>query len=160
MGFYIKHLRLLTAVFSLILFCACRQKGGNQFSDFIDLGETGMSPGRQYIFEPFKVNLKDSLPNDFNVFIEIRYSEKCKISGLPLLIEYSSLKEDSIHNAEILIDLFDMNSNLPGKSAYGIYETSYKLIEHQPFEESFFVSIATPEIDTGGVLSLGVVCRN
>lgn len=126
------------------------------FSVFIDFGEEGLIPEKNYLFD----NL-DSLANVSklkNGVLEIcvRYTDRCKIKNLPLNVEYSSLSSDSIYSKSIEINLFDNEDNVKGKGNFGIYETVFPVISDINFKDALYISISTTENLTSGILSLGV----
>lgn len=114
-----------------------------------------------YEFMPFDSLLyKDSLLKfDYNLFLIVRYTEKCRLKNLPLNIEYASLNRDSVISLNINIPLYNSNGRPVGYGNYGLYETSYALLEKINPEEGFYIAVKTHEENTPGINSLGIVCR-
>lgn len=141
---------------TLILSIACSDKLQKNF--FYDLGEEGMIPDKQYLFSPFDSLFfdKDSF---YKIDLSIRYSDNCHIKKLPLEIEYSSLNKDSIYKKKFMVALFDDEDHFKGKGNFGVYEDIIPLLENQPAEEGFFISVSTPDKKTAGLISLGIICK-
>ena len=150
----------LLVFFSLFIFLSCEKNSQFQEASFFDFGEKGMVPNFQYVFYPFKA-LSDSSGNDcFSITLAVRYTSEYKYKNLPLKVEYLSSEPDTIIERILSVPLFDDKDGFTGKGNLGIYEAKVPLIEITGFGEDFFISIETPENNTNGILSLGVICKN
>ncbi|MCH5235709.1 MAG: hypothetical protein J1E16_10480 [Muribaculaceae bacterium] len=129
----------------------------NKEGNYILFGDKGMAPHREYTFYPFESIDKNLSKDLFSISISLRYTDSCKFKFLPLKVEYASLVNDSIIEKNIKIPLFDDNGRYKGKGNLGIYESEISLINNQPFEEGFFISLSTFETKTEGIISLGVI---
>lgn len=115
-----------------------------------------MTPKAEYIFHPMDDVKNDSL---LNIYIAVRYSDLSTLKYLPLDMEFASLDNDSIKNLKIKVPMFDDKNSNEGKGSFGIYETRCLSLQTKK-EEGFYISLSTPETDTRGILSLGVICES
>lgn len=144
----------------LILFLgSCQDKTGVSFVEFYDFESEGLIPNKEYIFHPFQDTLYLNT-DKVDIFLAVRYNEDCKIESLPLFLEYASLESDSIKNQSINIQLFEEREEFPKKHKMGIYEKEITLLKDQKREEGFFLSLSTPEKNTRGINSVGIICKN
>lgn len=148
-------------VFSLVLLGACTFNNPNVFSKFYDLGDEGMVPDFEYVFQPFKEapsDFVDSLAL-FKVFLELRYNESCKITEIPFNIEYGAISSDSITSSLFVVPLFDSVFCDSNYAKYGLYDSKIQIINSIPFDRSLFIAISSSESLSKGIVSLGVICE-
>lgn len=162
LGFLSVSMRLFFIGFIVILslaFSACKNDKEISHADFIDLGHDGFIPEKEYLFYPFE-NFSDSLPlsQTFNLYVCLRYTDKCRLNYLPLHIESTSLESDSIIEKVIDLQLFE-NNRVLGKGHYGIYEINCPFLEKIRSQKGFTVSIMTRQKDTQGILALGIITK-
>lgn len=136
---------------------ACRRDDNFIHSEFQDLSVSGLEADREYLFYPFNFlesSAKDSL---FNIFADLRYTDRCSIQQLTLKMEYSSLSEDSIMAKNFTLNLFEDKEGAVKKGKYGIFEQKVLLLSNQKYEEGFFVSLSSKESIDQGIISLGII---
>lgn len=148
---------VLFFIFGLTVLTSCIKNKDYKEGSYFVFDEKGMFPYREYTFYPFEKFEGSSPKNVFSIFISLRYTDSCNLKFLPLKIEYASLVKDSIIEKNINIPLYDDNGLFKGKGNLGIYESEISLIKKQHFEEGFFISISTPETNTEGIISLGII---
>lgn len=146
--------------FILSFLLSCEKSEDRKTTFFYDFDQEGMIPGFEYVFYPFEDSLELRNKNNNFLDLKIRYSDKCNIRTLPLNLEISSLQRDTLQTISIEVPLFNEEDSMEGKGNFGVYETSLPLLKNVPVEESFFVSVFTPETKTQGILSIGIVCKN
>lgn len=140
---------------------SCSEIGEYSESTFIDFGEKGMIPKYEYLFYPFeKISEENknsiSKSEEFKMFLEVRYSDQCIISQLPLNMEYSSVNQDSIFNKKLNIGLFDVEDNGLGKGNFSIRTTKIPLFDSLKIDKDLFVAFSTDATQTEGILSIGI----
>lgn len=148
---------LWSGLFLLILTVSCEGNRQLNYSVFIDFPKEGMIPGKDYIFYPFEN--ADSLDNNdlYQIDLEIRYNQRCKILNLPLIVEYASLTDDSVKTLNLLINLFEEKKEFKKKGNFAISTVSETLIPDTHYQEGLFISVKTEEKETSGILSIGTV---
>lgn len=166
-----KLIAFLYCVSFMIVLASC-QKAPHKNKDlisagFYELGDKGMVQNEEYVFYPF-----DSIPlfngnslfededkNLYSLDVDLRFTDRCKLKNLPLIIEYPDLTADSIVYSKIDINLFDDEDKFLGKGNLGIYEKQTPIIPRIPRDKLFFVSISTPLYNTEGIISLGLLIK-
>lgn len=140
----------------LLLFTACHHNNANKDFIFISLGEEGMIPDKQYVFQPFD-SLKNLDKNEiYDINLVIRFSESCHINQLHLGYEYSSPECDSIFNDKVTVPLFNDKDGFIGKGNFTIYQTQIPLLRKIPFQEGFFIAFQSLTKNTKGILDIGI----
>ena len=124
---------------------------------FFDFGDSGMISHNFYNFIPFD-NLEPDSTGLYNIDIIIRYTDKCQLQYLPLKIECSSFKLDSISQFNLSVALFNDDNKNEGKGRFGFYESVTPLKIDVPFDEGLNIAVSTVEKDTQGIISLGLNC--
>lgn len=144
----------------LLIFVSCKDISDVKESQFYNFEKSGMGENVEYLFNPFEGNFDNNIQNKYDIIIEVRYSDKCRLKSLPLNVELSSLKNDSIHQRKISIPLFDDKDNFQGKGHFGVFESNFELLKSHVIEEGLNICVSTPEVDSSGILALGVVVKN
>lgn len=144
--------------FCIFLF-SCSTQPEQSRSSFIDFDDSGMLANKEYLFQPFD-SISPSIANNlYDLYLELRYSNVCRIKQLPIDIEIGSVWDDSIINKKINLKLFDKDDNFQGKGNFGVYEISANIIDSIKIKDGFFISVSTPESNTKGIISLGTLIK-
>lgn len=167
---------LIVLISAFAALSGCRDESQPQISQFYDFDGRGMIPDLEYVFSPFDSigiveksrymginSYSDSSyskppTGDYEVAISFRYNHKCDLKSLPLSFEWGSLGEDSIRHGDIFID-FPSPAEGRAKGNFGLYETNKTIIKKCRGEEGLYIAVSTPEKQTRGLVSMGVVCR-
>ena len=154
---------IILLIFILLCIEACSDHTNPSFTEFVELGNEGLTPGYEYVFQNFdqsvlekKIN-RDSL---FGVDLLIRYNDQCRISELPLEIEYYSILQDSVISIHESISLFGNNDTQSFSNHFGLFEIRIPIIEKIIKSNVFFISLKTFEEDTQGIIALGISLVN
>ena len=144
----------------LLNLSACQNDTGPVQSQFITFSSAGFVPGKEYVFLPFD-DADQSLNSDsgYNIFVDVRYDNSCKIRMLPLHIELSSPSVDSILEKTIEVALFDDNNIALGRGHYGIFEQFHPLFLNIEPKEDYVISLMSREKENQGILAFGIVNR-
>lgn len=142
--------------FIFLLGCASTANQNNAL--FYDVGEDGLIPDYSYEFSNLDSLLDESSKDSkYNLFLELRFSDRCKIQTLPLKIEFFSLQSDTIFNFDTDINLFSDNDKFTGKGNFGIYENKIPVWTCKKIPEGLTFSVSTPEKNTDGIISIGII---
>lgn len=144
----------------ITFFTGCRSDSASGYSSFMDFDDKGLSPGMQYMILPVE-NIDEDILKDtkFSTSLVVRYTDKCKIRELPLNLEYILNRGDSIGSEDIKLTLFDKEEDYFGRGNYSLYQKEIKLADSILLDDDAFVSIATFDKNTAGIVSMGIVCR-
>ena len=148
---------IVTVSLSLILLTACNKENVNQKAFFYDIDVNGLGKDVQYEFHPFENSDSSAINEMYAIYLALRFSDNCVIKKLPINMEYFSLEHDSIKKSNFIIPLFDENDAYNGRGNFGIYEIEIPLFSRQQFEDSLSLYLSTPEENTKGILSLGII---
>ena len=157
---HLLHLRLLYVfIISFLGLTGCSSFPSSNrldgISTFYNFGNGGMIKDRQYVFSNYDSTLNVS-SGKFSMLLTVRYNDRCKISELPLEVEYPDDNTDTIVKREILVSLFNENDNYEGTGNFGIYEKTIPFQDDYTVGDGFFVSVATSASSTKGIISIGL----
>ena len=148
----------------IVLLMGCDKLIGNkhvnEISEFYEFGDSGLTPGRHYVFCSYDSLSSETKFTDCDLLLEVRYSELSKIKNLPVSLEFSSLHSDSIISKEIKVPLFDNNDNISGKGNFGIYESIIPVFHNINMQDSIIVALSTNETTTEGIISVGIIYKS
>ena len=156
-----KTLRLLSGlILNLIVasLVACTSEKDNGVSEFYDLGEEGMIPQKEYVFNPLDSIFGLQAGDLSDIELAVRFSDQFSLQSLPLTIEFGDLKNESIFRKEIDLLLYGNDDRHLGKGTLGIYESEFPLGSFH-LEEGFFISVSTPELSTRGIHAIGLLYK-
>lgn len=154
-----KYFTLLLGFLLLFYNAGCSEKQNFCKSEFIEFNESGMIPGKEYLFSQLNDSSCLSSSKLFNIVLTIRYTDQCEINVLPLSVDYLSTQTDSIENISIMTPLFDNRGENLGVGNFGFYENEIPLFESRLPHDEFFVSIKTDEPKTKGIISAGIIIK-
>lgn len=152
------NLPLLFLAFALSL-AACGRNHQRHNVSYVNVGDDGLIPDMEYVFNPFDSLNSIDKTRAFDIFLLLRYSEICKIQSLPVEIETGSLASDNFKSENFNVDLFGKKQQDEAKGSFGIYELSYPLFRNLKPDEGFFLSVKTPEKNTSGIYAIGILCK-
>ena len=147
----------VTFLFLMLSACNRADRPETEGALFVDLGDKGFTAYETYTLKPFEE--EDSLnlaKSAYSGSLIIRYNENCKIQRLPLNVETFYNIEDTFHTSTLDIELFNNKDLSKGPGAYGVYQTEMPLFKDQRLDDSFLISLSTPEAHTSGILSWGI----
>ena len=148
----------LIAIFFILWMFGCSPIG-REAGSFVEFNSSGMEKDHEYCFDGFYAYVNDSLGNEKNVYINIRYTLDFPFRYLPLRIEETSSESDSVISTFIEIPLFDSKGNPLERNLHSLYETEFLLHKDMPIDSVYSIWISTPLEDTGGLKSLGVFIK-
>ena len=146
-------------IFVSILFVACDRIQHSKISSFYEFADSEMVPGKEYLLCPFEENEAAKSDSLFSFKVSLRYSDKCRLKNFPVNVEISSLEADSIINMFLEIPLFDEAGVRYGKGNFGIYESDHVLFRRRKIEEGECFTVSTPEKNTAGIISIGIIAE-
>lgn len=154
----LRFLFFCSIFFSVCLF-SCNKGNSEKQIRFQDLGNEGMIQNYPYTFFNSDLLGLDSLVNNRNVWLLIRYNDLCSVKTLPLRIEYVGLQSDTITNKLIDVNLFGKEDINEGKGNFALFESKVLLFRNTEIDADGFISISTPEPNASGIKSIGVFCE-
>lgn len=149
----------LSIIIVLCCLCSCSSQSKEQKTTYIELDAEGLVPFDEYLFYPLKDCCEDSLKAVYDLWLNVRYTDECRIKYLPLNIEIGSLDSDSIRMKQLNVPLFNENGHLGSKGNLNLFNSQIKIIENLHFEEGFFMAVSTPESHTKGIIAIGVTSQ-
>lgn len=152
-----QSLGLVAGLFSLLILlysCGDTKIKGIQYQNF---GTEGIVPEQDYVFYPFQNIDKPETNKPYEISLVIRISDLCRIKELPLNIETGSPLLDSIYSFNLKVNLYNDSDLMKGKGNMGISEISVPLFSEINFDSDRFISLSTPEKETKGIISLGII---
>ena len=149
----------LSLILIVLVLAACNNRSPLATS-LIELGDSGMVPGKEYLLE-LKRSERDTLSGKIGTLsFLVRYSETTRIYELPLILEYGSLESDSVKKMDLKIPLFEKN-NLENRSHNSlIHEKLVPLFKDFILEEGFFMALKTFQENSEGVMEIGLIFNN
>lgn len=126
-------------------------------SDFYDFGSEGMASGVEYIFYPFKGCKELNQYQNIKLYLILRYQENTQINSLPIEIEWYVDSINIFENKNLSIPFFDQSDLKKGTGNFALYEMKNLLLNVENPNEDFFISIKTPELNTKGIVAMGLI---
>ena len=154
------HFLVVKFIFLVLLLglASCKQNNFSEISEFYDLGNEGMISKMEYEFQPFKEIPYDSVGSAYELKLTIRFLDRFNQKELPIVAEWYDTGRAIFEKDTVLINLFSNQFNKAGKGNFGFYEIIYPLTKIKNPDENFVISVMTPETNTKGLISLGVIC--
>ena len=149
-------------LFLFLLTGSCGRLDRVEYSDFRDIEAEGWDPLRYLEFFPWPVDSTRAAYASYDLILYVRYTGRCTLRQLPLLVESESLagigseKPDTLH---VNVELYTAGGNKKGKGPYTIYEVLDTLARDIRVTPGYTVTISNL-LDAGstqGVRSVGLI---
>lgn len=155
-------MKLIPAYFPLFLaafLMGCDRFSDAEFTDFVDIGPSGIPEGWNYEFAPSLSDTTKNFTGSYNVVIAVRYSKLCPSKSVIFNIEEISLQHDAPESQMREMTLFDEEGIPVGKGNYGVYEVTDTLRHGYSLPERYSLSISSmlPDSSTIGIKSIGFI---
>lgn len=139
--------------------CGWNEAKGN--FKFYDIADREISPEEVFSFRPFELNPNQSsdtiaMNDRYKVNLIVRYTDNCKIKGVPLEVEMTSMKMDSVFSCHLEVPLFDNEDNALGKGSYGVFETEQTIPFNPIFDPDLEITVSPTQEIPSGIISLGI----
>lgn len=148
------------AFFSFLIFFSCSVPH-NRTGKYIDFDAEGMIRNYTYCYDSIISN--DWMKKDLGkveISVSVRYTKAFPFLKLPLNIEETSLRSDTIHSYFFEIPLFTSSGYpLNNNKKHGLYEVTHVVSSNIEVDSTYTIWLSTPLEHSEGIKSLGVFIR-
>lgn len=148
-----------SSIVFLSVMIACSGISDTEASHFVDFDNRHTKGAILFSWHPAMPD-SSSLPSSHkDISISVRYTPACRISTLPLEIEFMSLTQDVPDTLYLELPLFNSSGQPSGKGAYGIFETTRTVASDTTISEGCIISVSSPldRAFMSGIKSMGII---
>lgn len=152
------------AIFFVMLFIAgsCGRLDKVEYSDYRDFGPQGWDPARYLEFTPWPADSSRAAYAHYDLLLYVRYSDKCGLQSLPVVVETVSLSGIGSERPDTLmvsVPLYSSTGERKGKGSYTVFEVLDTLRKDISVVPGYRVTISNPldAPSTRGLVNIGLI---